>query len=726
MLGAWLVTVCHGAPDLLGELPWSEGWSGVVGVTADGAVVGWQGQRGGPRELVRAYDGEPVEVIAESAIAAAVSGDGRVVGWVVAPGDLRLEIDGRVETWLPDDPIDDLRPARDRVVGIRVDAIPTDAENWEVEQDFFVGTTGTFSALSPAIVADRQGSARVADCPSPGPVYDRRGETWISCGRGLVPVPPVTGSPGFLAAPPLDGGRSVRSPDGRFLASCDGGRVVRVDPETGARLDDVGHGRPIVAMDGSRNGRFLVSADDRGEVLTWDPSTGRVLDHRRLDGRPVAVAVRDDGRTAVRLESSGGIETWGAGLPAERLPVPPPRTREGTGASIEDLEFARTQARRERVAIDARILGGPDAAPADPRCTDLDGFRWCSGGTPDLGPWREAEGRRTFVPLAPSASTPRAVHGGLVLPRSDADWFVRVTNGEAKPPVRMSGGVSKVSAPAGSAWARALDRGRIALVPLAGERPPEPAPPPVPAPEIRPAPVRGTGSGPPVTMVLAIDGTGSFRDEIPFARAAGQKVLDALEGASSPEDRVGLVTFHHRYAQIRSPLVATADPEAARALREALSRVDVASKPTRDGWHTGGDRPESPREYPDEAGSDPSTGLVGALALLSGTTGRRVILLVTDGFRIPPGPGLLRDLQPYAEARWPEIVNAHHPDEGGVFHAGVDAADQAEAAGIEVWVLAVDDPRSCELARPFDRCMRATGAELPFAAAGWAAGFAAR
>jgi hypothetical protein len=150
----------------------------------------------------------------------------------------------------------------------------------------------------------------------------------------------------------------------------------------------------------------------------------------------------------------------------------------------------------------------------------------------------------------------------------------------------------------------------------------------------------------------------------------------------------------------------------ATVLRERLARVDVAHKVFGPPNRPQGGSPWGPLEYLDEAGSDPSTGLVGALSLLEGVQGRRVILLVTDGVTTAPGPGLLRGQHGYVEERWPEVSNELHPNVDAVLAASRAAAARAEELGIEVWVIAVGDQRSCSYARPIDRCVFTTPPEL--------------
>jgi hypothetical protein len=755
-----LVSLCaEAAPEVLGEMPWSEGWSGIVGVMADGAVVGWglpsEGSAGRP--LVRVREDEEPEVLAHSALSAAVSGDGHVLGWLVAPGDARLETRGKPATWRPAEPIEQLLSAQDRVVGMRSEKLLTDME-CDGEGDVVMCMSGTFSVPVPVTLVDLQQTIHLPDCPYPGHIYDHEGSTWLVCSRELVPLPPATGSPGVRAGPEgrlilregaliyegrgaswtlphrgwsqatlLAGGRIVAgqaagreglawwadgtqiagplgwplvaAPDGSFLAWHEGERIVRMDPLTGVRLDEVGHGRPIVALDASPHGGWLVTADQQGEVLVWDLQRRELEERHHVSNEPISVAVRDDGRFAVQTRDAQ-VLLRDVGYPETLTLGPLSRDGRARGVLLPEDGTLRvyTLGKVDVFEAEGRFLRREDAPRpelARETCQELDGARWCTGWPTDGGLWRIEGDKRELVPIAPAISRLRLVRGGLLLSDRQGELFVPVQGKVAGAPRRLPGDPAKLEV-AWSVLARPTGSGRIELISLEGlpEAVLEPPEPPT-VPDTPVPPVRRPGSGPPITLVMALDGTGSFRAEMPLSRQLAFELLDSLERAYTPDDRVGVVTFHHRYAQIRSPLVPLADDADATTLRERLAQVDIASK---------GASPAAPREYPDETGSDPSTGLLGALSLLEGVPGRRVILLVTDGVTMAPGPGLLRGQQGYTEARWPEVINELHPDVDAVLAASRAAAARAEAEGVEVWVLAVADRRSCDYARPAQRC----------------------
>jgi hypothetical protein len=352
---------------------------------------------------------------------------------------------------------------------------------------------------------------------------------------------------------------------------------------------------------------------------------------------------------------------------------------------VELLEDGTLQTRTDRRLdlFEAEGVFVRTATPPARRCAEDGGVRWCGGEPLQGGLWRMENGQERFAAYTPRFSGLDIVRGGVLLTGPGGDFFVADTRGELSEPVRLRGEPNEVSAAAWSTLARPTTTGRIELVPLEG------VPLAEPAPFAPPAPKREPGQGPGMSLVIAIEGASTFNSEMPLARQLAFELLDSLERAYTPQDQVGLVTFHHRRAQIRSPLVPLAEEAETTKLRARLSQFEVARR-----WFS----PHAPREYPDETGSDPSVGLAAAMSLLEGVEGRRVIWLVTEsGAEL--GPGLLRQQQGYVETRWPEVSNESH-------------ADEASVLGIEVWVLAIQDQRSCTYARPTDRCVFTTTPEL--------------
>lgn len=187
--------------------------------------------------------------------------------------------------------------------------------------------------------------------------------------------------------------------------------------------------------------------------------------------------------------------------------------------------------------------------------------------------------------------------------------------------------------------------------------------------------VRRSTRDSPHLLVLAVDITGSFREVVEIRDA-----LAAVVDRVGP-DAVAVVAFYHRYARVLAPL---GSPSA--SLEAALQALDVPCKPHLPSRTRGAEGPCDPDahwELADEAGSDPSVGLRGALALLGPRKGRRSILLVHDGITGPPLSG---------ETRWiagpempePTLFGPVHRSRDAVLDAWRALQRQAEDAGIDV------------------------------------------
>lgn len=192
-------------------------------------------------------------------------------------------------------------------------------------------------------------------------------------------------------------------------------------------------------------------------------------------------------------------------------------------------------------------------------------------------------------------------------------------------------------------------------------------------------------------LVLAVDITGSFR-ELPSIR----EELSALVERAAP-DLASLVTFYHRYGQVR-----VGPGPVDEALADAIAALDVACKPPC--------APGAATELPDEAGSDPSVGLRAALSVVGQSRSARTVVLVTDGVSAPLGPGKRRWHEDLAEFPYPTILGPHPTSNEAVIAATADLIDEAAAAGIDVWLVSYGPSGArlpCDLV-PDDRCLIAS------------------
>jgi hypothetical protein len=225
----------------------------------------------------------------------------------------------------------------------------------------------------------------------------------------------------------------------------------------------------------------------------------------------------------------------------------------------------------------------------------------------------------------------------------------------------------------------------------------------------------------PIELVFVVDITGSWsRANFAAMRDGLVAALDAAESRGVAGDKVALVSFHGRYAEVLAPWLALDDASAVADARVTWSALETASKggvarpfpdecslradsppganSARNDFTTGGCYPDMPREYTDEAGTDHTTGLTLAGQLFAETPAAGgALILVTDG--IPNGPssasGQYRAERGYIETRWEEY-------QGPVPHTS--SAIQAESPlisaalyadeGVESWVLSyiVDAP----------------------------------
>ena len=217
---------------------------------------------------------------------------------------------------------------------------------------------------------------------------------------------------------------------------------------------------------------------------------------------------------------------------------------------------------------------------------------------------------------------------------------------------------------------------------LAGCTKPGVVPSDEPEPELRP-----------LQVVVVMDVSGSFEDDIGLVADASVDLLDALSAEGQGADRIGMAVFNYRYAWEWTPLLSLADAEPVAAARTQWATLAVASKDVHgDDWATGGKYPQMPREYSDEAGTDHHVGLVMARTMLTEVwdpAAFGAVVVVTDGDPNGLNTASNRATRGYEESRWREYA-------GPVPHsvADIEAASVAEAVaahdeGVHVWTVSL-------------------------------------
>ncbi|QRW06170.1 Tyrosine kinase family catalytic domain protein [Ceratobasidium sp. AG-Ba] len=98
------------------------------------------------------------------------------------------------------------------------------------------------------------------------------------------------------------------SPDGRFLASGSGNKIIRSCAATGRTLDTLQDGYSAVrSVAFSPDGRYIASGSDNNTIRIWDVATGKTHGHtNRING----IAFTPDGRFLVSGSKDTTIKIW--------------------------------------------------------------------------------------------------------------------------------------------------------------------------------------------------------------------------------------------------------------------------------------------------------------------------------------------------------------------------------------------------------------------------------
>jgi WD40 repeat protein len=158
---------------------------------------------------------------------------------------------------------------------------------------------------------------------------------------------------GILPADPAAVNGIAFSPDGKILASADGGGTVRLwNPATGQgirkaiRADTAkGDRGGVSAVAFSPDGKILASADGDGTVRLWNPATGQGIGAAiRADtttgprGGVSKVAFSPDGKILATADGDGTVRLWN---PATGRPLTPPiHVGSSAAAGVSGIAFS--------------------------------------------------------------------------------------------------------------------------------------------------------------------------------------------------------------------------------------------------------------------------------------------------------------------------------------------------------------------------------------------------
>ena len=109
-----------------------------------------------------------------------------------------------------------------------------------------------------------------------------------------------------------------------------------------------GHTSMITALECSKNGKVLASADDTGVILLWDLGPGRLLKKMRGHGKGGIWSMSWSAESTVLVLSGGAdctVRSWDVTGPSQKKPPPPLRARSATNPAtqqeVQDLTTLR-------------------------------------------------------------------------------------------------------------------------------------------------------------------------------------------------------------------------------------------------------------------------------------------------------------------------------------------------------------------------------------------------
>lgn len=101
------------------------------------------------------------------------------------------------------------------------------------------------------------------------------------------------------------------SNNGRGLLVARGnGKVMFFEPDTGRRLEFLGHTEKVNAIDISPNGHYALTGGNDYMALLWDTKSGQIVYSFKHDSRVTRVALDDQGRFAFTADSKRQSQIW--------------------------------------------------------------------------------------------------------------------------------------------------------------------------------------------------------------------------------------------------------------------------------------------------------------------------------------------------------------------------------------------------------------------------------
>lgn len=213
-------------------------------------------------------------------------------------------------------------------------------------------------------------------------------------------------------------------------------------------------------------------------------------------------------------------------------------------------------------------------------------------------------------------------------------------------------------------------------------------------------------------VIVVFDITNSWsRPNFYRARDAALAMLDVLENAHGPADRIGMTVFSGRYAWEFTSLTLLEEAVASGSVRAQWADMETASKagtPANNGSGCnvysssrrtdyddppGGCFPDMPREYADETGTDHSTGLQQARQMFEERADDgvyRAMIVLTDGqpANLGSSHGSTRLAEGYEEERWNEYVGPVPHSASSIRSRSVELAEGLwDDLEVHTWVV---------------------------------------
>lgn len=219
-------------------------------------------------------------------------------------------------------------------------------------------------------------------------------------------------------------------------------------------------------------------------------------------------------------------------------------------------------------------------------------------------------------------------------------------------------------------------------------------------------------------VVLVMDITGSFAEEIGSAREAALAFMDILEDTHGPDDMLGMATFTSAFGHEFTPMFYLEDDSALATARAQWNKLDYASRPegSCNPWYwygyaytnmfdfnDGGKRPAMPREYCDEPSTDHSVGMHMGWQMLAENDdplAYKAMVVLTDGNPVSRNSLWMRDYHKnnivgsygkYEESRFRIYEGPKTASVSNIKSATLDVADDMwDADRIHVWFVSYE------------------------------------